>query len=376
MLITLETPIERTVRVQQVQGLFDLPDERFSRVRWDAQLPLDNKPWNIGLITGPSGCGKSTIARHLFRDALWLDQLPPWPTGQAVVDGFPESLSVREVTECLSAVGFSSPPMWLRPYSALSTGQRFRCDLARLMASLTSGQIAVFDEFTSVVDRTVAQVGSAALARTIRRNDQRFVAVTCHEDVIEWLQPDWVFYPERAAVISGVSYPEPAFARRVLRPRPEVAIEVVRTTRRLWPLFAPHHYLSHSIHRASVCFIATHKGRPIAFSAWLNQMSKKGGKREHRTVVLPDWQGIGLGMKLSSLIASMWKSLGYRATSTTTHPAFIAARKRSPNWVMVRMPSLSTSDPKYGHATTRLTAGFVYIGPAMSGPDAKRLLCV
>ena len=42
---------------------------------------------------------------------------------------------------------------------------------------------AVFDEYTSVVDRTVAQIGTAALAKTVRARGQQFVAVTCHEDV-------------------------------------------------------------------------------------------------------------------------------------------------------------------------------------------------
>jgi hypothetical protein len=67
----------------------------------------------------------------------------------------------------------------------LSTGQQFRCNLARAVA-LAADPI-VFDEFTSVVDRTVAQIGSAAVAREVRRRKLRFVAVTCHEDV-EWLQ--------------------------------------------------------------------------------------------------------------------------------------------------------------------------------------------
>ena len=54
--------------------------------------------------------------------------------------------------------------------------------------------LVVFDEFTSVVDRNVAKVCSAAIAKGIRRGHIpcRFVAVTCHYDVAEWLEPDWV----------------------------------------------------------------------------------------------------------------------------------------------------------------------------------------
>lgn len=68
-----------------------------------------------------------------------------------------------------------------------------RCDLAR--AILSEKELFVFDEFTSVVDRNVAKIGSLAMQKAIRQSDNKkqFIAVTCHFDVIEWLQPDWIF---------------------------------------------------------------------------------------------------------------------------------------------------------------------------------------
>ena len=111
-----------------------------------------------------------------------------------LLDGFPAGMPVKEIVQLLSSVGLASPPVWLRPYGVLSTGQRFRCDLARLLAC--APELAVMDEYTSVVDRTAAQLGSHALARTVRRRGQRFVAATCHEDVEAWLDPDWVYRPD------------------------------------------------------------------------------------------------------------------------------------------------------------------------------------
>src|SRR5262245_46795408 len=175
--ITVESPVLDTPRVEQVRGMFDLAPSSHSRLSWTADLPLDERPWNVGLIVGPSGCGKSTVARHLW--PYQMEKAHSWPQDQSVLDGFPEHLSIKDVVELLSAVGFSSPPAWLRPYHVLSTGQRFRCDLARLLAE--QPDLAVMDEFTSVVDRTVAQVGSCALAKTVRARGQKFVAVTCHE---------------------------------------------------------------------------------------------------------------------------------------------------------------------------------------------------
>ena len=66
------------------------------------------------------------------RDVLRL--LPTWPADRAVVDGFGD-LSIRDITGLFTAVGFSSPPSWIKPYSVLSGGERFRCDLARALSA-------------------------------------------------------------------------------------------------------------------------------------------------------------------------------------------------------------------------------------------------
>jgi ATPase subunit of ABC transporter with duplicated ATPase domains len=128
--ITVECPIEETPRVQQVRGLFDLPPASHSRQSWQVALPLDERPWHVGLVVGPSGCGKSTVARALWPDAVRRSAELAWPEERSVLDGFPDALSVKEVTALLCAVGFSSPPAWLRPFRVLSTGQQFRATIA------------------------------------------------------------------------------------------------------------------------------------------------------------------------------------------------------------------------------------------------------
>ena len=119
--------------------------------------------------------------------------------------------------------------------------------------------------------------------------------------------------------------------------------------------------------------------RPVAFSAWLPFVGAgPPTRREHRTVCLPDYQGIGVGNALSALIASLWRGLGYRAVSTTTHPAMIRARMRSPLWRLRRAPGLAAGRERrlrgLKHATTRLTAGFEYVGPALPRSQARALL--
>src|SRR5690606_33476318 len=104
-----------------------------------------------------------------------------WPHDAAIVDAFDPALPCRNITAALSCVGLADVPAWLRPYRHLSTGQRFRADLAR---ALTLNQrVVAFDEFTSVVDRQVARFAAAAVARSVRAGRarcERFVAITCH----------------------------------------------------------------------------------------------------------------------------------------------------------------------------------------------------
>jgi energy-coupling factor transporter ATP-binding protein EcfA2/GNAT superfamily N-acetyltransferase len=362
MQITVETPIANSPRVQQVRGMFDLPAGPTSRVEWDVRLPLDEKLWHLGLIVGPSGSGKTTVARRLFGATADLtDRL----ARGSVVDAFPDDMPIKDIVALLSAVGFASPPAWLRPFHVLSTGQQFRVTLALLLATTPAGERIVFDEYTSVVDRTVAQVGSAALAKIVRQRGQRFVAVTCHEDVADWLTPDWIYRPA-----------ENLFTWRRLRRRPRIDLDILRVAPSAWPLFAPHHYLSHALARSAVCFLASWKDRPVAFSAWLPFVGAgPKTRREHRTVTLPDYQGVGIGNALSDLVASLWAGLGYRAISTTTHPAMIRARLHSSNWQMHRPPSFAARhEGRLRHATTRLTAGFRYVGAPMPLTAARALL--
>jgi hypothetical protein len=359
--IEVACPIARTPRVLQVEGLFDLPPTVQATQSWKLVLPLDERPWHIGLIVGPSGCGKSTIARRLWPEAYSQANFD-WDHDHAILDGFPPTLTAKDIVQLLSAVGFSSPPAWLRPFHTLSTGQQFRVTLARLLAE--QPDLAIFDEYTSVVDRTVAQIGSHALARTVRARGQRFIAVTCHEDVEPWLNPDWIYRPDANT-----------FTWRLLQRRPAITLQIARVGREAWPLFKFHHYLSTALAPSAVCFGAWWRERLVAFSAWMQALTKHGGKREHRTVTLPDFQGVGIGHALSTFVASLWKALGYRATSTTTHPAFLASRLRSSHWRLIRAPSLARPGRSHiRHAVTRLTAGFEYIGPPLDTATARRFV--
>jgi GNAT superfamily N-acetyltransferase len=361
--VRVDCPVYDSFRVQQVAGLFDVPIGERASASFAVDVPGVDEEWQIGLIVGPSGSGKTTIARAAFGQSVYA--MPPWPSEQAVIDGFGE-LPIRSIVGLLTAVGLSSPPAWIKPYAVLSGGEQFRCDLARALATALAGRsteserpLVVFDEFTSVVDRQVAQVGSAAVAKAVRGDlaTVRFVAVGCHYDVAEWLEPDWV-----------IDMATRKLARRRLR-RPSIELEVFRSGRNLWPLFAPHHYLSGELSVAARCYVALWQGRPVTFCALLPVIGQRGYWRFSRIVTLPDYQGIGLGMRVVESIADLYRQERLRIGITASHPAVVAHCRRSTHWRTAALRKTGSRHTERFIANYRGSAGravvsFEYIGRA------------
>jgi energy-coupling factor transporter ATP-binding protein EcfA2 len=333
--------------------MFDLAAAGAAESEYCVEIPDSSEQWTIGAIVGPSGSGKTSVARQAFGGKL-VERFS-WPVDLSVLDGFPQALGIGAITELLSSVGFSSPPAWLRPFAALSNGEQFRVNLARSLAEM--GELAVVDEFTSVVDRTVAKIGSAAVARAVRRRGRKFVAVTCHYDVLPWLEPDWV-----------LDMADGSLSRRRLR-RPVLELEIARCHRSAWRLFKRHHYLSADLNPTARCFAGLIEGQPAAFVAVLPfPHPSRPGWREHRCVCLPDFQGLGIGNAMSEFVASLFAASGRRYRSVTSHPAMMRHRARSKLWKMIRPPSRCDAHRriaglKKSSSWRRVTASFQFIGP-------------
>ncbi|PSA72634.1 hypothetical protein BT094_12095, partial [Corynebacterium diphtheriae] len=79
---------------------------------WDQYLPIEEKPWQVGLIDGPSGAGKSVLANELWpgkvREGYEWDE-------RSIVDNFDNSLDINQITGALTAVGLASDTAWGPP---------------------------------------------------------------------------------------------------------------------------------------------------------------------------------------------------------------------------------------------------------------------
>jgi GNAT superfamily N-acetyltransferase len=216
----------------------------------------------------------------------------------------------------------------LKPYQVLSTGEKFRCDVARKLKDNS-----VIDEFTSVVNRECALSCSVSISKYIKRNNlKNIVFASCHDDIIDYLQPDWVYNTDKKELSVG----------RCASKRPEIVLEVNQCSNKIWSMFAPYHYLTHDLNTSADCYLASYNMLPIAFGAVIcmpgrfpNPLDANDNRKcvsEHRTVVLPDYQGIGIGKKLSEYMAELYISQGYRYFSKTANPIIGEYRERSNKW--------------------------------------------
>lgn len=323
-------PTFDSYRAACVQSLFNVEGIGFDL---EADLPIDGPdaaPWQIGLVVGPSGSGKSSLGARIWGKAA-LRGAEPWPKDKPIIDAIaPDDTGGdwRTVTGALSAVGLGDVPAWLRPFHVLSTGEKFRASLARLVCEAPAR--AVVDEFTSVVDRQIARIGASAFARAWRRTGGQVVLLSCHYDIIEWLAPDWIFDTRG----NGFTW-----TRGCLQ-RPRIELEIRQTDWEWWPLFEPHHYLKPPHAIASTNYVGFVDDQPVAHVVFSTRPGLKEA-RACRLVVMPEWQGAGVGLNFLNAICQMWlegnNRYGIRMPTLfhTSHPGLCAALRRSRLWTQV-----------------------------------------
>ena len=312
-------------RAARVKSLFNA--ESGCDFDLDVELPIDDDAWRIGLVVGPSGSGKTSIGRRIFGPSALRNPGLRWPKDAPIVDAITPEGDFDAVTSALAAVGLGNVPAWLRPYAALSNGERFRADLARLICE--APKRVVVDEFTSVVDRQIARIGALAFQKAWRRTGGKAVLLSCHYDIVDWLEPDWVYD-------SGTG----EFAGRSLWRRPRLELEIRQVDGSWWPRFEPHHYLKLPRMVGVTYYLGLVAGEPVAHVAF----STRPGLAEARAcrlVVMPEWQGAGVGMRFLNAVCDAWArgenrfGRGMPTLFHTSHPGLAAALRRDKGWAQV-----------------------------------------
>lgn len=343
--IVKESTPQKTFRVASIIGKFDLQSNTI-RERFCGSIDIDEE-WQIGLIVGKSGTGKTTIAKQLFEEAYITSYQY---NAEAIVDDMPKNKNIEEIASVFNSVGFSSPPSWLKPYSVLSNGEKMRVDLARSI--LSDKELFLFDEFTSVVDRNVAQIGSFAMQKAIRKTKKKFIAVTCHFDIVDWLLPDWIFNTDTMDFQSLGGQK---------KNRPTIKFEIYQSKdKTIWKMFAKHHYLSHYHNNTASVYIANINDEAAGFLSVLHfpHPVSKNIKKVHRLVVLPDYQGAGFGVLFLNEIGKIYILNGYRYSIVTSSPSLIYALKKSTLWRCISIGRKKAHGNKGHGSSLRITASF------------------
>jgi ABC-type lipoprotein export system ATPase subunit/GNAT superfamily N-acetyltransferase len=350
MKINLTHKINNDKYTEYIYEAFDIQNKDESNVIVEANLENLPKQWNIGVVYGGSGTGKTTILKNYFKkemDKSYFDN------SKSLISNF-DWLEPKDATFLLSAMGLSSVPTWLRPFNTLSNGEQYRANLAYIVGSAKENEVILIDEYTSVVDRDVAKAMSNALQKYIRRTNKKIVLASCHFDIMEWLQPDWIYSPSKGRL-------EIASQLR----QPKIELQIFRCRYETWNLFKQHHYLTEDLNKAANNYIVLWNDKPICFIGVLPfpGVGDEKTRRISRIVVLPDFQGLGLGKNILNYISSLYAKEKSTMYIRTMSPALGLALAKDSNWIAtasnLKIPGQDSSGRKM---IERPSYSYKYIG--------------
>lgn len=285
-----------------------------------------------------------------------------WDSNKSVASHFE---SAEDAEEKLGVVGLEIRDT-LRPFDMLSRGQQHRAVIARALGQ----SMVVFDEFTSYLDRASAVELAQSLAKYWAKSPpDQLVLLACHDDLIgsDRIRPDFVFETEKheltcfdlkAPVLDFDPYCKryqvaSQEAHKDGRIKFDLSAPVVRARfsqcekEGLWDLFSRHHYKDPNLH-GSPYFLLTMEddsdlhGDVVGFLAMNVHWGKFADSNmlagylkmyaEHRVVVLPKFQGLGFGSRLSLAAAYTAQQRRWLYKSKTAHRQFGESRNASPFW--------------------------------------------
>lgn len=325
-LVNLVCDIPKSFRTQKAANSVDLNLEEKLSHELNVRADLESQ-YNIGLIVGASGSGKTTLAKKIFGDDCLNSNLR---MDIPIIDQFEAKYSYDDCVEFLTGVGLTSIPCWVKPVATLSNGQRARAEIALQIANKADNEVIVIDEWTSVVDRTVAKVMSKNIKKLTNKIQRKIVLVSCHYDITEWLEPDWVID------CNTQTYED---HRRSLWQRSEkFEFTIKEVEKDTWKYFSKYHYLSKRLPGGKIHTFGLFIGEnQIGFCCYACYCPRQQNTyHSNRVVIHPDYIGFGLGIKLvnetAKYLVENWK---YRIMATFSSVAMYKARLNDKKWKLM-----------------------------------------
>jgi Fe-S cluster assembly ATPase SufC len=327
--VFLQSELSKTFYCEKAANSLDIDVQKKSIHHVKIDIDLDND-FNVGVFLGASGGGKTTLAKQIFGNEIFdiklNEDLP-------IIDQFDQKYSYDERANMLSGIGLTSVMTWIRPIKTLSNGQKARAESAWLMSS--TKDLIVIDEWSSVVDRTVAKVMSHCVQKFARKFKKKIILLSCHNDVLDWLDPDFIVDCNKQDFID----------RRLLssderRRKEQLEFTIREIDKSTWKYFSKYHYLSDKLPVGKIFIYGLfHKNDQIGFQCFANycphkDKSKKMIYHSNRTVIHPDYAGLGLGIKLINKTSKIIYNKGFRVFGAFSSTPVFKSMTKQKDWVL------------------------------------------
>jgi len=342
-LVTKVTPDKLT---QQAECVFDHPFTGEIRFNIPA-FPHDEikkSKFNVGFISGPSGTGKTSTAYKYFS----APRVQQWSANKPVLSYFSSAKNAKELLQVVEV----DPKDCAKAFDQLGSGAQERVNIA-IGLDQAGKKTIVFDEFTSCQDRVAARQLARNVSEFARKTGRSMVLVACHEDLLDssGLTPDW-WFSTKTTKFTRFKIPSsarklcfPDYMTKVVFTIPKIRLEIAGVDKSGWVHFKDHHYKDKTINATATCYAAWAKFEnldiPSDLVAWccFRIGQKKTAEftntplKEHRTVVFPDYQGLGFASRICDACSEIGARDSSLVTSKTAHQRYGRYRDKSPLWI-------------------------------------------
>jgi ABC-type ATPase with predicted acetyltransferase domain len=309
--IGYETKTDITDRTVEVAEAFGMGISEFQKHVLYDNVELKIGPRDIVYLTGDSGSGKSVLLKAIIKDlksgeAARLSEVEVDPD-KPLIDTV--GATVEEGLKLLSKVGLNDAFLFVRLYSQLSDGQKYRYRLAKLIES--GAQWWIMDEFCATLDRETAKIVAYNVQKLARKLGKTVVAATTHTDLFEDLSPSVHIHKRFGREVTVKYCPN--------KPRCECSLleemSVEEGTYEDWKNISGFHYRSHRVAFIQKIFVLKRENRvcgavvyvcPMSAAPCRSRVLKIESMKElnekltrvARVVVHPKYRTIGASVKL------------------------------------------------------------------------------